>query len=119
VCYLGAVIQLIECVNERGVAPFEQWRESLDRSIKAKVILAIYRLAQGNFSASKGVGGIFELRLNFGPGYRVYFGKDGEEIILLLGGGTKKRQQQDIDDAKLLWKAYKAAKAISLKKGNK
>jgi len=111
------VIQLIECVNENGVAPFEVWRESLDGSVKARVILAVYRLAKGNFSASKGVGGIFELRLDFGPGYRVYFGKDGEEIILLLGGGTKKRQQQDIKDAKLLWSAYKAAKAARLKKG--
>lgn len=100
------------------MAPFERWRESLDHSIKAKVLLAVYRLATGNFSASKGVGGIFELRLNFGPGYRVYFGKDGEEIILLLGGGTKKRQQQDIENAKLLWKAYKAAKSVRLKKEN-
>jgi putative addiction module killer protein len=108
-------MKLIECVNARGVAPFASWRESLDRTVKARVILAVYRLGTGNFSASKGVGGIFELRLDFGPGYRVYFGKDGEEIILLLGGGTKKRQQNDIEDAKRLWNEYRRAKTVAKK----
>jgi putative addiction module killer protein len=62
----------------------------------------------GNFSAAKGAGaGIFELRLDFGPGYRVYFGKDGEKLVILLGGGTKKRQQLDIDAAQKLWREYK------------
>ncbi len=67
-------------------------------------------MGSGNYSAAKGIGGIFELRLDFGPGYRVYFGKDGEEIVILLGGGTKKRQSQDIEDAKALWLEYKRAK---------
>jgi putative addiction module killer protein len=111
------VIQLVEAVNEKGAAPYALWRESLDRSVKVRVVLAVFRLASGNFSAAKGVGGIFELRLDFGPGYRVYFGKDGEEIILLLGGGTKKRQQQDIEAARQLWNEYKAAKRAKAKKG--
>lgn len=69
--------------------------------------VAIYRLEAGNFSAAKGAGsGIFELRLDFGPGYRVYFGKDGEQFVILLGGGTKKRQQADIDAAQALWQEY-------------
>lgn len=69
------------------------------------------RLERGNFSVAKGVGsGVFELRLDFGPGYRVYFGKDGERLVILLGGGTKKRQQADIDTAIAHWKEYKQRK---------
>ena len=59
----------------------------------------------------KGVGtGVFELRLDFGPGYRIYFGKDGETLVILLGGGTKKRQQIDIEVAQTLWQEYKKRK---------
>lgn len=62
-------------------------------------------------SVAKGLGaGIFELRLHFGPGYRVYFGRDGETIVILLGGGTKKRQQTNIGEARALWREYKAQK---------
>jgi putative addiction module killer protein len=65
----------------------------------------------GNFSAAKGVGaGVHEMRLDFGPGYRVYFGKDGEMLVILLGGGTKKRQQADIESARALWQEYKQSK---------
>jgi putative addiction module killer protein len=68
-------------------------------------------LETGNFSATKGVGaGIFELRMDFGPGYRVYFGKDGDRLVVLLGGGTKKRQQVDIESAQALWQEYKVRK---------
>jgi putative addiction module killer protein len=59
----------------------------------------------------KGVGGgVFEYRIDFGPGYRVYFGKDGEVLIILLGGGTKKRQQKDIETAHTLWQEYRQRK---------
>jgi putative addiction module killer protein len=51
-----------------------------------------------------------ELRLDFGPGYRIYFGKDGEMLVILLGGGTKKRQQLDIVAAQQLWREYKQRK---------
>jgi len=68
-------------------------------------------MEQGNFSAAKGVGsGVHELRLDFGPGYRVYFGKDGERIVILLGGGSKRRQQADIAAAHELWAEYKKRK---------
>jgi len=68
-------------------------------------------MEHGNFSAAKGVGsGVYELRLDFGPGYRVYFGKDGERIVILLGGGTKKQQNADIDAAHELWAEYKKRK---------
>lgn len=72
---------------------------------------AVYKLEAGNFSAVKGAGeGIYELRMDFGPGYRVYFGKDGEKLVILLGGGTKKRQEADIKAAQDLWLEYKRTK---------
>lgn len=69
------------------------------------------RMEQGNLSNAKGVGaGVTEYRINFGPGYRVYFGKDGDTLIILLGGGSKKRQRNDIEEAKVLWREYKRRK---------
>ena len=66
----------------------------------------------GNLSNVKGVGsGVLERRIHTGPGYRVYFGRDGDTLIVLLGGGTKARQQRDIEDARELWKTYKRRKA--------
>jgi putative addiction module killer protein len=59
----------------------------------------------------KGVGsGVFELRIDFGPGYRVYFGKDGERLVILLGGGIKQRQQRDINAAVVRWEDYRRRK---------
>ena len=66
------------------------------------------RLGQGNFSNVKSVGGsVLELRIDFGPGYRVYFGRDSKTLVILLTGGTKKRQQRDIDTAHTYWQDYK------------
>jgi putative addiction module killer protein len=72
------------------------------------VTTAVRRLELGNFSNVKGVGaGVFEYRIDFGPGYRVYFGKDGDALVILLGGGTKKRQGRDIAIAQGRWTDYK------------
>lgn len=61
-------------------------------------------MEQGNLSNTKPVGaGVLEYRLDFGPGYRVYFGRDGDVLVILLTGGTKKRQQRDIEDARAYW----------------
>jgi putative addiction module killer protein len=77
----------------------------------AKVTVAIARLEQGNLSNAKGVGeGVLEWRINFGPGYRVYFGRDGNEQVILLTGGTKKRQQRDIATAIEFWTDYRRRK---------
>ena len=77
----------------------------------AKVATALYRLELGNFSSVKSVGaGVYECKIDFGPGYRVYFGKEGEHQILLLGGSSKKRQQAAIDASQRAWAAYKRAK---------
>jgi putative addiction module killer protein len=94
-----------------GTSPFARWREKLDTVTRARISAAFLRLEAGNFSAAKGVGaGVYELQLDFGPVYRVYFGKDGESLVILLGGGTKKRQQADIESARVLWQEYKQSK---------
>jgi putative addiction module killer protein len=68
-------------------------------------------MEQGNFSTVKGVGqGVFENRIDFGPGYRIYFGKDGDLLVILLCGGTKKRQERDIELAQARWADYKRRK---------
>ncbi|MCY3873312.1 MAG: hypothetical protein OXF88_03345 [Rhodobacteraceae bacterium] len=73
-----------------------------------KATTALARMEQGNFSNVKGVGaGILEYRIDFGPGYRSYFGKDGATLVVLLGGGTKARQQRDIVAARNCWQEYK------------
>jgi putative addiction module killer protein len=90
-----------------GRAPFERWFERLGPIERARIAVALDRLAAGNFTNVKPVGaGMIELRIHFGPGYRVYFGRDGERIIVLLAGGTKKRQDQDITMARLAWRDY-------------
>ena len=69
------------------------------------------RIEAGNLSNLRGVGGgVLERRIDVGPGYRVYFGRDGDALIVLLGGGTKVRQQRDIEDARVLWEGYKRRK---------
>ena len=72
---------------------------------------AVTRISLGNFSNVEGVGsGVFEYKLDFGPGYRIYFGKDGDKLVILLGGGTKKRQPRDISAALANWQDYKQRK---------
>ncbi len=95
--------------NDRS--PFGEWRGKLDPEARRKVTTALYRVGLGNFSSVRGVGaGVYECRIHFGPGYRVYFGKDGERIVILLGGGTKQRQQNDIRLALGRWEDYKQRK---------
>jgi len=105
------MVEVREYVDSRGRVPYRDWVLKLDAGTRARIIVAVLRMENGNFSAAKAVGsGVSELRLDFGPGYRVYFGKDGERLVILLGGGTKKRQQTDIDAAHALWAEYKKRK---------
>ena len=79
--------------------------------IRARIQTRIDRLALGSFGDYKGVGkGVSELRIDFGPGYRVYYGADGERLVISLGGGTKKRQARDISRAHACWRAYQQEK---------
>ncbi|RLB37095.1 MAG: type II toxin-antitoxin system RelE/ParE family toxin [Deltaproteobacteria bacterium] len=90
---------------------FDIWFRQLEPIASAKVAVALVRLECGHVSNVKSVGaGVHELKVNYGPGYRVYFGKEGGAVIILLGGGTKKRQSADIRTAKLRWADYKARK---------
>lgn len=83
----------------------------LEAVARAKVTTAIARIEQGNLSNVKSVGeGVLEYRIDFGPGYRVYFGRDGGALVILLCGGTKKRQHRDIENAIAYWRDYKQGK---------
>jgi putative addiction module killer protein len=105
------MVEVREYLDPMGRSPFAEWFNGLNAQAAAKVATAITRMRLGNFSNAKGVGnGIFEYRLDFGPGYRIYFSKDGEVLVILLGGGTKKRQQKDIDNAIARWQDYKHRK---------
>jgi len=100
-----------EFLDTRGRSPYAEWYDSLNAQAAAKVTTAVVRISLGNLSNVEGVGsGVFEYRLDFGPGYRIYFGKDGETLVILLGGGTKKRQQRDISAAIANWQDYKRRK---------
>src|SRR5438309_6355088 len=103
------MLTVLESVDRSGTSPFaELVCNSLDAPAAAKVTTAVRRLELGNFSNVKGVGaGVFEYRIDFGPGYRVYFGKDGDAVVILLGGGTKKRQNRDVGIAQERWADYK------------
>ena len=97
--------------TEAGRSPFAQWFDSLDAVTAARVDRYIRRLEAGNFGAAKALrDGVFELRLDFGPGYRVYFGREGRTLIILLGGGSKRRQEADIAAAVERWNRYKQTK---------
>ena len=105
------MIEVREYIDAEGDCPYLKWFDGLNAQAAAKLAIAVTRMAQGNLSNVKSVGaGVYEKVIDFGPGYRVYFGKDGDRLVILLGGGTKKRQQADIRDARALWKDYKQRK---------
>ena len=105
------MIEIREFLDTKGRSPFAAWFDSLNAAAAAKVTTAVTRISLGNFSNVEGVGsGVFEYKLDFGPGYRIYFGKDGATIVILLGGGTKRRQEKDISAAVANWQDYKRRK---------
>lgn len=105
------LIEIRQYVDRLGRSPFERWFHKLDDGAQARITVALDRLERGNFSSVKSEGaGVQELRLDFGPGYRIYFGRDGERLVILLGGGTKRRQQADIARAHALWQEYRQRK---------
>jgi putative addiction module killer protein len=101
-------IEVREYLDAFGRSVYAAWFNSLDPLAAAKVATAVTRMSLGYFSNVEGVGsGVFEYKIDFGPGYRIYFGKDGEKLVILLGGGTKRRQQRDINAALANWQDYK------------
>ncbi len=101
--------EVIYYKKEGGVVPFLQWLYSIkDGVTKARIRIRIDRVAAGDLGDYHPVGeGVNELRLNYGPGYRIYFGFDGQKIIVILCGGDKGSQNKDIRLAKKYWKNYK------------
>ena len=105
------VIEVREYVAADNSIPYRKWFNSLNAQAAAKVVIATTRMAQGKLSNTKSLaGGLHECRVDFGPGYRIYFGRDGDRLVILLGGGTKRRQQEDIRRARSLWADYKRRK---------
>ena len=100
-----------EYVTQQGKSPFREWLKSLDLGVQARIQARVLRFENGNLGDHKNVGGgVWEARLDFGPGYRLYFGKDGAVAILLLAGGDKASQSKDITEAKRFWKDFREAK---------
>ncbi len=99
-------------VSEDGRKPFKEWLEHLrDVQGRAKIRIRLDRVRLGNFGDSRTVGeGVHEMRVDYGPGYRIYFGQDGARLILLLLGGDKSSQKKDIARAKELWRDHKGRK---------
>jgi len=96
-----------EYVDEHGRRPFAKWFDDLDARAAAKVAVSLSRIEMGNLSSVKRIGsGVLECRIDWGPAYRVYLGRDGETLVILLAGGTKKRQQGDIKAAQERWADY-------------
>lgn len=93
---------------QNGLVPFDEWFDSLcDRKLQATIDARLARVRAGNFGDVKSVGGgVFELRIDAGPGLRVYYGLRGQRIVVLLGGGDKSRQQHDIRRAQRLWQQF-------------
>ena len=105
------MLDVREYLAPDGSSPYAKWFKNLNAPAAAKVAMAITRMAQGHLSNTKGVGGgLQEYRIDFGPGYRIYFGRDGERLVILLGGGTKRRQSDDIRNAQALWADYRRRK---------
>ena len=111
--------QVIVYADAQGKEPFTLWLNGLrDRIGRQRILARVVRLAQGNYRDHAPVGeGVSELRLFFGPGYRVYFGEHGGTVVVLLCGGDKDSQPQDIQQAQTYWREYKQLENLSHDRG--
>lgn len=117
-CLIGIIcvtfirmIEIREYIDGQGRSAFAAWFTRLDATAAARVTVGLERIKMGNLSNARSVGsGVMEYRIHTGPGYRIYFGRDGDTLVVLLGGGTKQRQQADIMTARTLWNEYKRRK---------
>jgi putative addiction module killer protein len=111
------MIEFTEYIDANGKSPFAQWFDALDAVAAAKVRVYTTRVELGNYSNVEPIGErLSEIKIDFGPGYRVYFRKEKEKLLLLLGGSSKKGQQKAIDAAKLAWKKYYSDRKQSARK---
>jgi len=96
-----------EYLTDRGVSPFREWLTGLAVTARARIQARVLRFETGNLGDHRSVGeGVWEARCDFGPGYRIYFGKAGSALILLLLGGDKSTQRADIRRARNYWADY-------------
>lgn len=103
-------IRIEEYVRDDGRSPYRAWFDRLDATHAAKVSVAVLRLSQGNTSSIKWFEGLGELRIDWGPGLRVYLASDGDALVVLFGGGSKATQPKDVLQAKALLLEYKSRK---------
>lgn len=103
-------MQVLRYQTRDGRLPIADWLESMrDGSARTRIVAAIDRMQTGARGDWRSIGGgLWEIRFHYGPGYRVYFGRRGNELILLLCGGDKGTQARDIETAHEYWKDYKA-----------
>ena len=105
-------------VTESGSSPYDEWFSSLDAVTARRILQNVLRMAVGNFANCKPiesahVRGVFERVIDFGPGYRVYYGLDGATVVLLLVGGSKRTQRRDVEKALSYWQEYNNRKESS------
>ena len=103
-------LKIVEYVDEKSHSPFKEWLHSLrkDKVTLGRILGRIRRFENGNFGDSKSVGdGVMEHRLDFGPGYRIYYGHHGDLLVIVLGGGDKSSQDKDIKLAQKRWQRWK------------
>lgn len=88
--------------------PFKEWLDSVDIGARAKIRIRLDRVRLGNLGRNRSVGeGVYELKIDHGPGYRVYYALNGKTVVLLLLGGDKSTQKKDIVQAKAYWQDHK------------
>ena len=99
--------ELREYVTREGKNPFRSWIITLHPAVKARIQARVFRIEEGSLGDYKSVGhGVCEIRLAFGPGFRIYFGFDGQRAVILLAGGDKGSQRRDITKARRYWIDY-------------
>ena len=100
-------MRVVHYITQDSIDYFDRWMRRQTPQLRARVQTRIDRIRLGNFGDHRSVGaGVYELRLNFGAGYRIYYGRDGRDIVVLLAAGAKNRQARDISLAKACWDAY-------------
>jgi len=104
-------VDVREYLTADGRNPYREWLDTLDVTPRARIQARVLRFSTGNLGDHKSAGGgVWEARVMFGPGYRIYFGKDGAQLVLLLLGGDKATQTADVARAQDSWKAYQKGK---------
>lgn len=111
--------QVTQYATEDGKVPFEDWFLSLGTKAALKVRTSVAQMEAGNFGDRKSVGsGVWERRIHFEKGYRIYYALDGKELVILFCGGTKSRQQADVSKAQKYWDDYKQRKKSDQQRGS-